>query len=157
MAKRILAGIIGALALLACLFASAYAIMAIQDARPKDIVTAPWWAIAAEIAMCSAAFGGLLIGIRFLGFAMSGRSMESGGRWLKPILLGVGLFFPVFLLLILVGLYCVYHVRSHGNPDANAITVFKVSSVVGIAAAITGSGIFLRKAWQKMVAPKVKQ
>jgi hypothetical protein len=134
------------LALTACFFASAYAIIALEDSHPSDLTTAPWWAIAAELVMCLIALGTLVIGSRFLSFALTGRNSAGDGRWLKPILLGMGLFFPVFFVSLGSGLYWAYHVQSHENPDDNALLALKVSSYAGVAAAIIGSAVLLRRA-----------
>jgi hypothetical protein len=144
MPKRIVAGIVGVVSIVACFFASVYAIEAVQDAHSPDFGTLPWWAIVAELVMCSMALGTLVIGFRFLDYALTGRSRGVGGRWLKPILLGCGLFFPVFVASLAVGLNWAYRM-SHGNQDQNALVALRVSSFLGVAAAVIGSGVLLRK------------
>jgi hypothetical protein len=49
MPKRIFAGAVGIVALVACFFASVYAIEAVQDAYSSDFAAAPWWAIVGEL------------------------------------------------------------------------------------------------------------
>jgi hypothetical protein len=146
MLRRIVAGIVGGLALAASFFASIYAIEALKDFRTTDIVAAPWWMIAAELTMCSMALGTLAIGFRFLGFAITGRDNVRNGLWLRPILLGIGLFFPVFLVSLVLGFYWAYHVHSHANPDDKVLVAFKISCSSGVAAAIIGSAILFRRA-----------
>ena|SRR5689334_17925903 len=145
MVKRVVAGIVGMVSLVACLFASAYAIDALQDTHSPEMGAVPWWAIVAELLMCSMALGAFVIGFRFLHYALTGRSREVGGRWLRPILLGSGLFFPVFAVSLAVGLNWAYRM-SHGNQDQNALIALRVSSFLGVAAAVIGSGVLLRKA-----------
>jgi hypothetical protein len=145
MVKRIVAGIVGMLALVACFVASAYAIEALQDAHSPEMGALPWWAVAAEFLMFSMALGAFFIGLRFLSYALTGRSREVGGRWLRPILLGSGLFFPVFAASLAVGLNWAYRI-SHGNQDQNELIALRASSFLGVAAGIIGSAVLLRKA-----------
>lgn len=145
MPKRIIAGTVGAIALVACFFASLQVIVAIEDVHSTDVVAAPWWAIAAELLMCSMALGTLVIGFRFLDFALTGRNRGVGGRWLRPILLGCGLFFPVFVASLAAGLNWAYRMP-HGNQDQNALVALRISLFLGIAAAVIASGVLLRKA-----------
>jgi hypothetical protein len=62
MPKRIIAGTVGVIALVSCFFASVHAILAIEDAHSTDVSALPWWAIAAELLMCSMALATLVIG-----------------------------------------------------------------------------------------------
>ena len=144
MPKRIVAGLVGVIALVACFFASVHAIVAIDEAHSTDVGALPWWAIAAELLMCSMALGTLVIGFRFLDFALTGRTRSVGGLWLKPILLGCGLFFPVFAASLAVGLNWAYRI-SHGNQDQNAFVALRISLFLGVAGAVIGSGVLLRK------------
>lgn len=145
MPARIIAGTVGVIALVACVFAVVHAIAPIVDAHPPDVGALPWWAIAAELLMCSMALGALVIGFRFLDFALTGRNRSVRGRWLRPILLGCGLFFPVFVASLAVGLNWAYRM-SHGNQDQNAFVALKISLSLGVAAAVIGSGVLLRRA-----------
>jgi hypothetical protein len=145
MAKRIVAGIVGVIALVACFFASFKVVEAFADAHLTDVSAAPWWAITAELLMCSMALGALVIGFRFLDFALTGRSSGSGGRWLRPILLGCGLFFPVFVASLTVGLNWAYRM-SHGEKDQNAIVALRISFFLGVLAALIGSVVLVRRA-----------
>jgi hypothetical protein len=145
MPKRIVAGTVGTIALVACLFASIYGLEALHDARSAGIGALPWWDIVAELVMCSMALGALVIGFRFLDYAVTGRSRGVGGRWLRPILLGCGLFFPVFVSSLTVGINWAYRM-AHGNQDQNALVALRVSFFLGIAAAVIGCGVLLRKA-----------
>jgi hypothetical protein len=145
MPKRIIAGTVGVIALVSCFFASVHAILAIEDAHSTDVSALPWWGIAAELLMCSMALGALVIGFRFLDFALTGRNRGVGGRWLRPMLLGCGLFFPVFVASLAVGLNWAYRM-SHGNQDQNALVALRISLFLGVAAAVIGSGVLLRRA-----------
>jgi len=119
--------------------------MALDDFRSTDIASAPWWAIAGELTMWSMALFTFVIGLRFSSLALTGRSIEYAGRWLKPIVLGAGLFFPFFLVSLVVGLYWAYHLQSHGNPDDSALVALRVSAGTGVAAAIVGSAVMLAR------------
>lgn len=145
MPKRIIAGTVGVIALAACFFASVHAIVPIEDAHSTDVGALPWWAIAAKLLMCSMALSALVIGFRFLDFALTGRNRGDGGRWLRPILLGCGLFFPVFVASLAVGLNWAQRM-SHGNQDQNALVALRISLFLGVAAAVMGSGVLLRRA-----------
>jgi hypothetical protein len=97
------------------------------------------------LGMCSMTLGALVIRVRFLRFALTARNPGKGGVWLRPILLGCGLFFPVFVVSLAVGLNWAYRVP-HGNQDENALAALKVSLCLSFASAVIGSGVLLRKA-----------
>jgi hypothetical protein len=145
MSKRITAGIVGVIALVACFFASFKAVEAFAEVHLSDVSAVPWWAIAAELLMFSMALGALAIGFRFLDFALTGRNRDSGGRWLRPILLGCGLFFPVFVASLAAGLNWAYRL-SHGDQDHNALIALRISVFLGVLAAVISSGVLLRRA-----------
>lgn len=145
MAKRIVAGIVGVIALMACFVALLKAVEAFADAPLADFSAAPWWAITAELLMCSMVLGTLVIGIRFLDFALTGRDRGSGGRWLKPILLGCGLFFPVFVASLAAGLNWAYRM-SHGDQDQNALIALRISFSLSVLTALVGSVVLVRRA-----------
>ena len=103
MAKRIFAGAVGIGALVACFFASVYAIGAVQDAHFSDFAC---YTLVGHRRRTRDVFDGsgtLVIGFKFLDYALTGRSRGVGGRWLRPLLLGCGLFFPVFVASLAAG------------------------------------------------------
>jgi uncharacterized membrane protein YeiB len=146
MGKRTLAWVIGVLALAAFIVGSALMIGLFRDSRGalKDFVE-PWWVALVILGVCSAILGALIIGVRFLHFALTGRSYGARGRWLRPVLLGCGLFWPVFVASLAVGLNWAYRM-SHGNQDENALVALKVSLFLSVASAVIGIGVLLRKA-----------
>lgn len=145
MSKRIIAGTVGVIALVACFFASIRAIEDFEEAHLAAVGALPWWALVAELLMCSMALGTLVIGFRFLDYSLIGRNRGLGGRWLRPILLGCGLFFPVFVASLAAGLNWAYRM-SHGNQDQNALIALRVSFFLGVAATVIGSGVLVRRA-----------
>jgi hypothetical protein len=94
MAKRIVSGILGAIAAFGSLLPLLYAFEIFKDFGNPDISF--WPSVLGALLMCSIAIAGLWIGIRFLRFALSGESKPDNSL-AKPILLGIGFFFPGFL------------------------------------------------------------
>lgn len=91
MAKRIIAGILGTLAAIGSLQPLGYTFEIFKDFWNPDV---SFWSNALGVLLASAiGLAGLAIGIRFLLFASSGRS-EQSSSWVRPVLLGIGLFFP---------------------------------------------------------------
>jgi hypothetical protein len=71
MAKRIIAGILGTLAVFASLLPLGYAFEILKDFGNPDVSF--WPNVLGELLMCSIALAGLCMGIRFLRFASSGK------------------------------------------------------------------------------------
>jgi H+/Cl- antiporter ClcA len=151
MPKRIFAGVIGALAVGAFIVGSVLVFGLFQDSRgglSRGLASAPepWWVTVVMAVTCSMVLATLVIGVRFLDFALTGRNYRLGGRWLRPTLLGCGLFFPAFVVSLTLGLNWAYRVHSHGNPDESALLALKISFFLGVAAAVIGSAVLLRRA-----------
>jgi hypothetical protein len=144
MYKRIFAAIVGMLALVACFYASVFATEAMQDfGNPTSL---SWFSVLGELIMCSMALGAFLIGLRFLRFAWTGHDYDLRGGWMRPLFLGAGLFFPGFLLTLLLGLLWAYRIQPAGKQDESAEIALRVSFFVGLGAAIVGSAVLIRKA-----------
>jgi hypothetical protein len=89
MRKRTLAGVVGAFALADFILGSALLIRAFQDSHGGlGELVEPWWVGLVILGMCSMILGALIIGLRFLRFALTGRDYATRSRWLRPILLG---------------------------------------------------------------------
>ncbi len=101
-----------------------------------------WKELLGILLIGSVAFGGLTLGIRFLGFALLGEIAQAKGRP-ALVLLGLGCFFPGFALSFpLITLLWVVH---QPNEDAAALTALGVSVSVGVIAAIAGCALLLRR------------
>jgi hypothetical protein len=140
MAKRIIAGILGTLAVFASLLPSGYAFEIFKDFKNPDVSF--WSNVLGVLFMCSIALVGLWVGIRFLRFASSGRSQQSNS-WMEPVLLGIGFFFPGFVLsLPLTVLWA--RLTWPGN-DGKIDLALQVSVFVGAAAATICTILLIRK------------
>lgn len=138
--KRIAASIVGVIAVLAGLVAVAYSIEAMQDFRnpavPLRLV------VLGEFIMCSMAFAALTVGLRLLRFAWRGRS-EGGSGWVRPVLLGIGCFFPGFVFsLPLTVLWARYTWPGDGQ---SYLAAMEVSCYAGVMAAVVCCVVLLRK------------
>lgn len=130
--KRVVAGSLGVLAMLAGLVALGYARMGIVDFRHG--VDHLWPDAAGEFILCAIALATLGIGIRFLRFAWSGRSEQSNG-WLRAILIGIGFFFPGFVFSLPLTVLWARH--TWPGDGQSGLAAMEVSVYIGIAAAIT--------------------
>jgi hypothetical protein len=85
MAKRIIAGILGTLAVFGSLLPLGYAFEILTDFKNPDI---SFWAnVLGELFICSIALAGLWVGIRFLRFASSGATVNKvTGGWSRCFL-----------------------------------------------------------------------
>ena len=92
--------------------------------------------------MCSMAFAALTIGVRLLRFSISGRSGRSAS-WVRPVLLGVGFFFPGFLFSLPLTLLWARH--AWPGDGQSPLAAMEVSSYVGVAAAIICLVVLLKK------------
>lgn len=137
MAKRIVSGILGIIAVLASVLPLGGAWEMLKDFSNPDV--AFWFNVLGELLACSVALAGLWIGIRFLLFALSGRTQEHNGS-VRPVLLGIGFFFPAFVFsLPLTLLWARFEWR--GDGDA----AMKASCYIGVASAIVCVVVLLRK------------
>jgi hypothetical protein len=147
--KRIFAGVVGLLSLLACYIASAFAIEALGDFRYSAI---EWWAVLGELTMCLMAITSLSIGLRFLRFAWTGAEFSIGGS-LRPLLLGAGLFFPGFVFSLPLTLFVGSHFSPAGQQDKWMLIGLAVSFCIGVATATVCSTLLFRK----RNTPKVRE
>lgn len=130
-------GVIGAFAGLVAL---AYAIEAIQDFTNPAVPVR--LAILGEFIMCSMAFGGLTIGIGLLRFSISGRS-ERSTRWVRPVLLGIGSFFPGFVFSLPLTVLWADH--TWPGDGQSYLAAIEVSCYAGVAVAIICTAVLLKK------------
>jgi hypothetical protein len=131
MAKRIIASILGILALLAGALALMYAIEGFTDFSNPDVSF--WWNVTGELIMCAAVLTAWAMGIRFLLFAWFGRSNQ-GRSWIKPVLLGIAFFFPGFVFSLPVTIPFAFHIwPADGRSD---LVAQEASLCIGIAVAI---------------------
>jgi hypothetical protein len=140
MAKRIIAGVLGLLAVFASLLPVGYAFEIFKDFQNPDV---PFWPnVLAELFMCSIALAGLWIGIHFLRFASSGRNQQSNS-WIKRVLLGIGLFFPGFVFSLPITI--LWANRAWPGDGRKIDLALEVSVFVGVAAATIGTILLIRK------------
>jgi hypothetical protein len=140
MPKRIIAGIIGALALAVGIVACGYTYEVARDFGNPEVSF--WPNVLGTTFMGTMALGGLAVGMRFLRFALLGRASEERSR-LSAVLLGLGCFFPGFIFSVPFAVLWALH-KSHGG-DHGVDTGLTASLFVGIAAAIVGCVVLLRK------------
>jgi hypothetical protein len=138
--KRIVSGILGALSLFACLVASQYAIMAMEDFdNPK---VSKWQAIFGESAMAFVAIAALALGIKFLHFAFSGRQRRGCGKWYS-FFLGIACAIPGFFFSLPPAFAWAFY-RRPNDIHADELA-FEISCLVSLASAVTGCIVLLRK------------
>jgi hypothetical protein len=141
MAKRIIAGILGTLAVLASVLPVCYAFEVFTEVRNPDVSL--WVNVLAGLIMSSIAITGIWIGIRFLRFAFSGRDVGGNG-WAEPVLLGIGSFLPGFIFSFAVAALCVS--RIWPSDDRRIDVALGASGCIGgIGAAILCTVLLLRK------------
>jgi hypothetical protein len=143
--KRVLAGALGVLGLLAGVMATVYAVEGFEDFR-DPAVSVPG-TILFELVMCSMAFAALTIGIRLMRFSVSGRSDRGWGR-VKAVLLGIGCFFPAFLLSAPLAILWAEHTWP-GDRQSDFVAL-KVSCSVAMATAIVCCIVLFRKSSAKV-------
>jgi len=140
MPKRIIAAIIGTLAVAVGIVACGYTYEVARDFGNPEVSF--WPNVLGTAFMGTIALGGLTLGMRFLRFALLGRASEERSR-LSAVLLGLGCFFPGFAFsvpfMVMAALY-----RGHGD-DRSIETAFVVSLLIGMVAAIVGCVVLFRK------------
>jgi hypothetical protein len=140
MAKRIIAGILGVLAAFGSLLPLGYAYGIFRDFGNPEI---PFWPnVVGVFFMGSIAVVALWIGVRFLQFASTGQSRQNN-TWARPVLLGIGLFFPGFVFSFLIATLCVS--RTRPDADGGIELAFVISVCVGVATTIISTVLLLRK------------
>lgn len=141
MSKRIVASIVGLVAVFVSLIACVFAIEATRDVLKNPAVFS-CFDVFGFLTMWSMALAGFWLGIRFLRFAWSGRSKPISG-WLRSILLGVLFFFPGFIFsLPLTILWATYTWPGDGQ---SVFAAMQVSLYIGVAAAIVCCVVLLKK------------
>jgi len=140
MVKRIIAGILGAISALISILPLIYAFGMFGDFSNPHVGF--WPTLLGEVLMCSIAAAALTLGISFLRFAASGHSRQSHS-WLRPVALGIGFFFPGFLLSL--PLTILWASLTWPGDGQNILAAFEVSIYVGLAAAIICAIVLLRK------------
>jgi len=140
MAKRVIAGIVGTIAILATVVPIADGLGILHDRLAygvgswSDLAAVPVFGLLAAIPTW--------IGLRFLKFAQTGRQ-EISPSWLRPLALGIGSFFPGFIFPVLI-----FAVLSHmfRQPSDRTIDLALWASLwIGIASAIICTTVLLRK------------
>jgi len=131
MPKRIFAFTVGLLALVAGIIGLAYATEGISDFTNPAVSLRV--SVLGEFLLCSMAFVAFGIGVRFLKFARYGRTDQSRS-WARPVLLGIGFFFPGFLFSLPLTILWARHAwPGDGQSDFAAM---EISVYAGIAAAL---------------------
>jgi hypothetical protein len=136
MTKRIFATTAGALAVLGGIYASLLALGASDDFR--NPAAGFWPTILGEAIVCAAAFVGFGIGIRFLYFGWTGHDKQRPS-WMRPTLISIGLFFPVFIISLPVAFLCAD--RVWGNPDIAA----PISIGIGLMSSLVCAGLLVKR------------
>lgn len=148
MAKRIISGILGAIALFGSLLPLGYAFEIFKDFENPAV---PFWSnVLGTLVMGAIAVTGLSIGIYFLRFASSGHESRNNS-WIKPVLLGVGSFFPGFVFSL--PLTIVWVERKWPGDDTKLDLTFEASACIGVAVAIICTIVLLRKRALSGVTP----
>jgi len=97
--ERIVAAIMGPVALFTPFVAAVYAITALEDF--KNSAVSFWSAAGGELIMCSMALVALDLGIRFLRFAFVGNTSRNSS-WIRQLFLGIACFFPAFIFSLIL-------------------------------------------------------
>ncbi len=138
MSKRILAGTVGLVAVLAGIVSCYYAVAATAGFYRA---TTFWSRVIGLLFMWSLTLAALMLGLRFLRFAWKNRSETTTG-WMRPILLGIGFFFPGLVFSFpLTMIWASYT----GHGDESVPSAIQVSCYIGVAAAIVCCVVMLKK------------
>jgi hypothetical protein len=136
--KRVVAAAVGIFAALAGLIASGFTYEIVRDFSNPAV---PFREnLLGTLIMSSIAAGGLVFGVRFLAFAISGRSQETTSK-LYTIVVGVGCFLPGFAFSLPLTMFWA---ARRGNDSAFEKALF-VSLFVGVLAAVGACVILLRR------------
>jgi uncharacterized membrane protein len=140
MSKRIVASIFGTIAVLASVLPLGYAFEISKDFGNPNV---PFWSnVLGEFFMCSIALTGMWVGLRLLRFASTGQS-EQSNSWVKPVLLGIGCFFPG--LVFSLPLTMLWAIHTWPGDDGKIDLALEASLCIGVAAAITCTILLFRK------------
>ena len=139
MRKRVIASALGVAALLAALTALLPTIDLIEEARLPSVSF--WFASIGVLLMLALALAETGIALWFFRFAR--REHDLGASWLRPILVGIGCFFPGLLFsLPLTAFWARYTWPGDGQAVLGAIPF---SLEISIAAAVFGCAVLLKK------------
>jgi hypothetical protein len=138
--RRILGSVVGMVAVFASIICLHYAIQGIDDFRNPAIPLL--LAATIQLVLWSMALVALGIGIQLVRFGWNGRSDRSTSRP-RPILLGIGCFFPGFVFSLPVTVLWAHHTWP---GDAQSVfAAMEVSFYIGVAAAIVACIVLLKK------------
>lgn len=139
MPKRVIAAIIGLLAIAAGLVACGFTLEVTHDFGSPE--TPFWENVFGSVFMGAVALCGLTFGFRFLRFAWFGTSQPISGR-VSSVLLGLGFFFPGFAFSLP---FTILLWVTHRWPDGteNDLAAFLASFFIGISTAIACCVILL--------------
>jgi hypothetical protein len=126
--KRTIAAALGAIAALVSLIAFVCPVGGLASEA----------AVLAHVMMCSIGLVVLWMGLRFLRFARSGRYRESSG-WMRPLVLGIGCFFPGFMLSLPITMVWADYRRGAAGDGV------KISFYIGVLATILYWIVLLKK------------
>jgi hypothetical protein len=140
MPKRIIAAIIGALAVAVGIVACGYTYEVSRDFGNPQVSF--WPNVLGTAFMGTIALGGLILGMRFLRFAFVGRSPEIKSRF-GLVLLGLCCFFPGFI--VSVPFAVVWDEHKYRGHDESSPASFVVCLLIGVVAAIVGCVVLLSR------------
>ena len=140
MAKRVIAGILGAMATFAGLIALGYTYEIFRDLYNPDVPVRSTVLGGALISFL--ALTGFVIGTRFLLFGF-GRHADRTRDWARPLFLGAAFFFPGFVFSLPLTMLVAW--RAWPGDDGKLFLAVEVSACVGVAAAIICSALLFRK------------
>jgi len=125
--------------MLASLLPLGYAFVFLKDFKDPSVTL--WTKVLLELVLALVGLTALVAGVDLLRFAVSGRSLGKSG-WVRPLLLGIGLFFPGFVFSLPIALFAVW--RSGHRFDKSSLP-FEASACIGLLGAIIGTTILLGK------------
>ncbi len=140
MLRRILGSAVGVVAVFASIICLYYAIQGIGDF--KNPVMPFLLAATIQLVLWSMALVSLGIGIQLVRFGWNGRSEQSTSRP-RPILLGVGCFFPGFVFSLPVTI--LWASRTWPGDGQSVFAATEVSFYIGVATAIIACIVLLKK------------
>src|SRR5579863_700910 len=140
MTKRVIAGILGAMAVFASLLPLGYTYEILRDLHNPDVPVRE--TVLGGALMSLIALTGFVLGIRFLLFAF-GHHADRTSSWAKPLFLEAAFFFPgsVFSLPLTILLAK----RIWPSDDGKLDLAMEVSVFIGVVAAVICSTVLFRK------------